>query len=98
MNLPSIPQTPLECHHQLISSQQEPHMQVQESDILTWTICISRACIRRPLLLYSIFRAEKGSSIHFDWINIQFYNNFCGVVNFCQPDAWNFEVWDDQST
>ncbi|KAI0512962.1 glycoside hydrolase superfamily [Xylaria bambusicola] len=34
-------------------------------------------------------------AIAFDWINIQFYNNFCGVVNFANPNAWNFNVWDD---
>ncbi|KAI0203449.1 putative class III chitinase [Astrocystis sublimbata] len=33
--------------------------------------------------------------VSFDWINIQFYNNFCGVVNFANPNAWNFNVWDD---
>ncbi|RWA11106.1 hypothetical protein EKO27_g4003 [Xylaria grammica] len=34
-------------------------------------------------------------AISFDWINIQFYNNFCGVINFSNPNAWNFNVWDD---
>ncbi|KAI0410024.1 putative class III chitinase [Xylaria palmicola] len=34
-------------------------------------------------------------AVAFDWINIQFYNNFCGVVNFANPNAWNFNVWDD---
>ncbi|KAK5632760.1 hypothetical protein RRF57_008474 [Xylaria bambusicola] len=34
-------------------------------------------------------------AISFDWINIQFYNNWCGVVNFANPNAWNFNVWDD---
>ncbi|KAI0905660.1 putative class III chitinase [Ustulina deusta] len=34
-------------------------------------------------------------AIAFDWINIQFYNNWCGVVNFANPNAWNFNVWDD---
>ncbi|KAI1743294.1 putative class III chitinase [Xylaria scruposa] len=33
-------------------------------------------------------------AIFFDWINIQFYNNFCGVINFSNPNAWNFNVWD----
>ncbi|KAI0107767.1 glycoside hydrolase superfamily [Nemania sp. FL0031] len=33
-------------------------------------------------------------AIAFDWINIQFYNNFCGVINFSNPNAWNFNVWD----
>ncbi|GAP84216.2 putative glycoside hydrolase family 18 protein [Rosellinia necatrix] len=34
-------------------------------------------------------------AISFDWINIQFYNNWCGVINFSNPNAWNFNVWDD---
>ncbi|TGJ79110.1 hypothetical protein E0Z10_g9656 [Xylaria hypoxylon] len=34
-------------------------------------------------------------AISFNWINIQFYNNFCGVINFSNPNAWNFNVWDD---
>ncbi|KAI2638627.1 putative class III chitinase [Xylaria nigripes] len=34
-------------------------------------------------------------AISFDWINIQFYNNFCGVINFSNPNAWNFATWDD---
>ncbi|KAI1361814.1 putative class III chitinase [Xylaria arbuscula] len=34
-------------------------------------------------------------AISFDWINIQFYNNFCGVINFSNVNAWNFNVWDD---
>ncbi|KAI0877255.1 putative class III chitinase [Hypoxylon argillaceum] len=33
-------------------------------------------------------------AISFDWINIQFYNNYCGVINFNNPNAWNFNVWD----
>lgn len=33
-------------------------------------------------------------AISFDWINIQFYNNWCGVINFSNPNAWNFNVWD----
>ncbi|KAI1179047.1 carbohydrate-binding module family 1 protein [Nemania sp. FL0916] len=33
-------------------------------------------------------------AISFDWVNIQFYNNFCGVINFSNPNAWNFNVWD----
>ncbi|KAJ2973838.1 hypothetical protein NUW58_g8839 [Xylaria curta] len=32
-------------------------------------------------------------AIAFDFINIQFYNNFCGVSNFNNPNAWNFDVW-----
>ncbi|KAI8629760.1 glycoside hydrolase superfamily [Xylariaceae sp. FL1651] len=33
-------------------------------------------------------------AIAFDWIQVQFYNNWCGVVNFANPNAWNFNVWD----
>ncbi|KAI1127416.1 glycoside hydrolase superfamily [Nemania abortiva] len=33
-------------------------------------------------------------AISFDWINIQFYNNWCGVINFSNPNAWNFGTWD----
>ncbi len=36
-------------------------------------------------------------AVSFDFIMIQFYNNWCGVVNF-RPDAaenpYNFDVWD----
>ncbi|KAH8163597.1 hypothetical protein CIB48_g4647 [Xylaria polymorpha] len=34
-------------------------------------------------------------AVSFDWINIQFYNNWCGVINFSNTNAWNFNVWDD---
>jgi chitinase len=36
--------------------------------------------------------------VSFDFIQIQFYNNWCGVVNFVegstQQTAYNFDVWD----
>jgi chitinase len=33
-------------------------------------------------------------AVSFDWVQIQFYNNYCGVINFSNPNAWNFNVWD----
>ncbi|KAI1821114.1 putative class III chitinase [Xylaria intraflava] len=33
--------------------------------------------------------------ISFDWINVQFYNNNCGLGNFNNPNAWNFATWDN---
>ncbi|KAI1818285.1 putative class III chitinase [Poronia punctata] len=33
--------------------------------------------------------------VSFDFLNVQFYNNFCGVINFSNPNAWNFNVWDE---
>lgn len=33
--------------------------------------------------------------VAFDFIQVQFYNNWCGVINFSNPNAWNFNVWDD---
>ena len=31
----------------------------------------------------------------FDAIYVQFYNNWCGLQNFNNPDAWNFGTWDN---
>ena len=32
--------------------------------------------------------------VDFDWVQVQFYNNFCGVDNFNNPNAWDFSTWD----
>lgn len=32
--------------------------------------------------------------VDFDWVQVQFYNNFCGVVNFQNPNAWDYSTWD----
>lgn len=38
-------------------------------------------------------------TVSFDFIMVQFYNNWCGVVNFntgsTSQDAFNFDVWDN---
>ena len=33
--------------------------------------------------------------VDFDWVQVQFYNNFCGVNNFQNPNAWDFSTWDN---
>lgn len=37
-------------------------------------------------------------AVPFDWVQVQFYNNWCGVNNFKQgqqqQNAFNFDVWD----
>ncbi|EJC98219.1 glycoside hydrolase, partial [Fomitiporia mediterranea MF3/22] len=35
------------------------------------------------------------SAVGFDAVYVQFYNNFCGLQNFDDPNAWNFAQWDD---
>ncbi|KAI1264847.1 putative class III chitinase [Xylariaceae sp. FL1019] len=37
------------------------------------------------------------SDISFDFINIQFYNNYCGVVDYSSGN-FNFETWDTWAT
>lgn len=32
--------------------------------------------------------------VDFDWVQVQFYNNFCGVSNFQNPNAWDYSTWD----
>jgi len=42
--------------------------------------------------------AHLGSVINaasFDALYVQFYNNWCGLNNFNNPNAWNFGVWDN---
>ncbi|THH31700.1 hypothetical protein EUX98_g2472 [Antrodiella citrinella] len=42
--------------------------------------------------------AELGSVINavgFDAIYVQFYNNFCGLQAFSNPNDWNFGTWDN---
>ncbi|KAJ7594056.1 glycoside hydrolase [Mycena floridula] len=34
------------------------------------------------------------NAVGFDAIYVQFYNNFCGLTNFNNPNAWNFAAWD----
>ncbi|KAL9714342.1 Chitinase 2 [Leucoagaricus gongylophorus] len=33
--------------------------------------------------------------VGFDAVYVQFYNNFCGLINFNNPNAWNFAQWDN---
>ncbi|KAK7690719.1 hypothetical protein QCA50_005818 [Cerrena zonata] len=35
------------------------------------------------------------NAVGFDAIYVQFYNNFCGLTNFNNPNAWNFADWDN---
>lgn len=34
-------------------------------------------------------------AVFFDMLFIQYYNNFCGVINFANPNAWNYPTWDN---
>ncbi|KAF5367039.1 hypothetical protein D9758_004070 [Tetrapyrgos nigripes] len=34
------------------------------------------------------------NAVGFDAVYVQFYNNFCGLTNFNNPNAWNFAQWD----
>jgi chitinase len=36
--------------------------------------------------------------VDFDWVQVQFYNNFCGVDNFENPNAWDFSTWNTWAT
>ncbi|KAG1724706.1 glycoside hydrolase family 18 protein [Suillus paluster] len=31
----------------------------------------------------------------FDAVYVQFYNNWCGLTNYNNPNAWNFGTWDN---
>ncbi|KAI1423186.1 putative class III chitinase [Xylaria sp. FL1777] len=57
----------------------------------TYYLSAAPQCVYPDAALNSLL----DDTISFDWINIQFYNNFCGVINFSNPNAWNFNVWDD---
>ncbi|KAK0469953.1 glycoside hydrolase family 18 protein [Desarmillaria tabescens] len=35
------------------------------------------------------------NSVGFDAIYVQFYNNWCGLQNYGNANAWNFGTWDD---
>jgi len=35
------------------------------------------------------------NSVGFDAIYVQFYNNWCGLQNYDNANAWNFNVWDN---
>lgn len=46
--------------------------------------------------------SDKGAlqgEVYFDYISVQFYNNYCGVQNYDPSDstqtAFNFDVWDN---
>ncbi|KAI0034212.1 glycoside hydrolase [Vararia minispora EC-137] len=34
------------------------------------------------------------NAVGFDAVYVQFYNNYCGVNNYGNPNAWNFAQWD----
>ncbi|KAI1796943.1 glycoside hydrolase [Ganoderma leucocontextum] len=34
------------------------------------------------------------NAVEFDAVYVQFYNNFCGVINYNNPNAWDFGSWD----
>lgn len=35
------------------------------------------------------------NAVGFDAVYVQFYNNFCGLQAFSNPNAWNFAQWDN---
>lgn len=35
------------------------------------------------------------NSVGFDAVYVQFYNNWCGLANYNNPNAWNFNAWDN---
>ncbi|KAI0078770.1 glycoside hydrolase [Panus rudis PR-1116 ss-1] len=35
------------------------------------------------------------NAVAFDAIYVQFYNNYCGLTNFNNPNSWNFADWDN---
>lgn len=35
------------------------------------------------------------NAVGFDAVYVQFYNNWCGLQNYNNPDAWNFGTWDN---
>ncbi|KAK0204637.1 glycoside hydrolase family 18 protein [Desarmillaria ectypa] len=35
------------------------------------------------------------NSVEFDAIYVQFYNNWCGLQNYDNANAWNFATWDN---
>ncbi|KAJ6544831.1 glycoside hydrolase family 18 protein [Mycena vulgaris] len=35
------------------------------------------------------------NAVAFDALYVQFYNNFCSVTAFSNPNAWNFGTWDN---
>lgn len=35
------------------------------------------------------------NAVGFDVVFVQFYNNWCGLQNYNNPDAWNFGTWDN---
>ncbi|KAJ6478058.1 glycoside hydrolase family 18 protein [Mycena vitilis] len=35
------------------------------------------------------------NAVGFDALYVQFYNNFCGLTNYNNPNGWDFASWDD---
>ncbi|KAL4063885.1 carbohydrate-binding module family 5 protein [Scleroderma yunnanense] len=35
------------------------------------------------------------NAVGFDAVYVQFYNNWCGLTNYNNPNAWNFGTWDN---
>ena len=33
--------------------------------------------------------------VYFDWLQVQFYNNYCDVDNFENSNDWDFSTWDN---
>ena len=54
-----------------------------------------------PQCVYPDFAMNEmlNGAVSFDFVNIQFYNNWCGVQNYrpgsATQDAFNFDVWDN---
>ncbi|EJD48950.1 glycoside hydrolase, partial [Auricularia subglabra TFB-10046 SS5] len=38
---------------------------------------------------------ETLNNAEIDAVYVQFYNNYCGLQNYDNPNAWNFAQWDD---
>ncbi|KAG6879349.1 hypothetical protein C0992_003393 [Termitomyces sp. T32_za158] len=34
------------------------------------------------------------NAVPFDAVYVQFYNNYCGLQNYGNPNAWNYDTWD----
>ncbi|KAF9024946.1 class III chitinase [Hymenopellis radicata] len=56
----------------------------------TYYITAAPQCVFPDAYLGSVI-----SAVGFDAIYVQFYNNWCGLQNYANADAWNFGTWDN---
>jgi len=54
-----------------------------------WLLTVAPQCVFPD----SANGAMLDGQVFFDIVFIQFYNNWCGVQNFGNPNAWNYDVW-----